>query len=762
MVSSHWTPMTRLLKTTRSRSALGQVWITFDNLVMDEAVDLGDGATLTALDDGFSPNNPAQPGEEAEYDGVVVPQEARNDYFFKITDTAGTTARMRIDGLAAGTYNVTVFEGRTTDGDQVAKIWTGEEPEEENTGNFAQGSATVEVNVGAGEPLWYKHLEDNTGGVSGMIIRQTSSGTPERSFTWDFNGGLPDGSDVAGSAEHSEDEGVDGSGALVLTRNEASQRGGWLSEDIGTVDKFKITFDIYIADGTDTQADGLSMAISDDLDAVTDFGEEGPEAGGSKLIVCFDNWDNGAAEGPAIDIKWGKVVVATVAMGSQGSSTLDTEGWWPVEMELTPDGDLTISYNGELIHDAVNIPDFESIENARVAFGGRTGGANANQFIDNFKIVLEQGSGGPVETVPGLIAYWPFDGDLDDAAGDSHGEGMGSDEIAYGSGKFGDGIDLDGVDQFVQTPAENEELFDFQDDTGFSISAWFSVNEFSKSWQALIAKGESNRWRIHRRGGETQLTGNGGNADVPGGTGDITDGELHHIVLVSDPENGEVRLYSDGELVSSGGAPAIQSNENPMMIGENPDARNRTWSGIIDDVGIWDRPITEDEIATIWNGGDGTALVTISADGAIPKPRLASLVANAAGFSFLVKDVDGATADPDSIVVNYDGADVEVTKSKADGVTTVSYESAELLAPESEHIVKVSLKDTNGNDSRLEKGFKVKPYTLIDTTLKLPESAKGESGFRGLPDADFVGPGSGQPAREQLGCCRETDSGWIY
>ena len=30
---------------------------------------------------------------------------------------------------------------------------------------------------------------------------------------------------------------------------------------------------------------------------------------------------------------------------------------------------------------------------------------------------------------------------------------MGSEDIAYGSGKFGDlGIDLDGVDQFVQTP----------------------------------------------------------------------------------------------------------------------------------------------------------------------------------------------------------------------------------------------------------------------------------------------------------------------
>ncbi len=195
----------------------------------------------------------------------------------------------------------------------------------------------------------------------------------------------------------------------------------------------------------------------------------------------------------------------------------------------------------------------------------------------------------------GLITYWPFDGDLEDTIGDSHGTGMGSDDIAYGSGKFGQGIDLDGADQYVETPVENEEMFDFQDGTGFSISAWFSVNEFTKSWQALIAKGEGNRWRVHRRGGENIMTGNGGNGDVPAGTPDINDGELHHIVLVSDPENDEVRLYSDGELASTGVAPVIQSNENPMMIGENPDARNRTWSGIIDDVGIWNRPLSEDE-----------------------------------------------------------------------------------------------------------------------------------------------------------------------
>jgi hypothetical protein len=74
-------------------------------------------------------------------------------------------------------------------------------------------------------------------------------------------------------------------------------------------------------------------------------------------------------------------------MGTQSESTLDTDGWWPVHIELSPDGDLSLLYNGELIHDAVNIAAFAPIENARIAFGGRTGGANANQFIDNFSIV---------------------------------------------------------------------------------------------------------------------------------------------------------------------------------------------------------------------------------------------------------------------------------------------------------------------------------------------------------------------------------------
>ena len=157
-------------------------WDVFGSLTQDASNPLtdqsgsgDDDVTLTALDDGFSGNNPAPPSSGTTYDGIDVPLEAIADYVFKTDDTAGTSARLRIDNLDAGPYNITVFEGRTTDASQFAKIWVGDtagsgEPAAENTGSFAQAGATLSLDVGVGETLWYRHLEDNSGGISGMII----------------------------------------------------------------------------------------------------------------------------------------------------------------------------------------------------------------------------------------------------------------------------------------------------------------------------------------------------------------------------------------------------------------------------------------------------------------------------------------------------------------------------------------------------------------------------------------------------------------
>jgi hypothetical protein len=155
----------------------GSPWQGFNELVVDEAYDLGNGITMTAQGDGFSPNNPAGSGAAVDYDGITVPVAARDDYLFKTDDTPGGTAKLVFNGLPAGVYNVTMFEGRTTDVNQVAKLWAGgnrDEPAEANVASFAGGGTTVEVTVAEGDTLYYLHMEDGSGGISGMIIRNVS------------------------------------------------------------------------------------------------------------------------------------------------------------------------------------------------------------------------------------------------------------------------------------------------------------------------------------------------------------------------------------------------------------------------------------------------------------------------------------------------------------------------------------------------------------------------------------------------------------
>ncbi|MFT5189560.1 MAG: hypothetical protein ACI957_002590 [Verrucomicrobiales bacterium] len=230
----------------------------------------------------------------------------------------------------------------------------------------------------------------------------------------------------------------------------------------------------------------------------------------------------------------------------------------------------------------------------------------------------------------GLIAYYPLDGDFDDNVGDAHGAEQGTAPIEFAAGAFGQGADLDGVDQFIITPVEVEDRFDFSDDTGFSVSAWFRVDAFDKSWQALVTKGEGSNWRIHRQGDTNNFGPVAGAGDFVGNPVDVNDGGLHHVVITNIPGL-STNFYLDGVLNESRDAGIPEGNEWPMMIGENANGggNGRTWNGLIDDVAVWNRGLTDEEVAQIFNGpsvgdqiagggGGGPALIAhfpLDADG---------------------------------------------------------------------------------------------------------------------------------------------------
>ena len=209
-----------------------------------------------------------------------------------------------------------------------------------------------------------------------------------------------------------------------------------------------------------------------------------------------------------------------------------------------------------------------------------------------------------------LVSYWPLDSDFDDAQAENHGVEEGG-PIEFQTGKFDGSVYLNGSQSIEITGDEN--TFDFAGES-FTVSAWYTAEAINKSWQCLVAKGEGNGWRVHRRGGDNppEMTFTGGNGDVDRHNVAMTVGgdpeTWHHVAGVTDSDTQEEILYLDGEEVARKAGATLQDRGNPMRIGDNPDARNRNWQGKVDDVAVWGRALQPNEIAEIWDGGSGKSI----------------------------------------------------------------------------------------------------------------------------------------------------------
>ena len=116
----------------------------------------------------------------------------------------------------------------------------------------------------------------------------------------------------------------------------------------------------------------------------------------------------------------------------------------------------------------------------------------------------------------GLLAYYEFENNLEATVGDFDGEEMGDAAIPYGEGQFGQAIVLDWLDkQYVELAGETDELAFL--DTEMTGSTWFRVDSFDTDWQGLVAKGEGDAWRVHRRGSEAGVAFVAGEPETPSG-----------------------------------------------------------------------------------------------------------------------------------------------------------------------------------------------------------------------------------------------------
>jgi hypothetical protein len=203
----------------------------------------------------------------------------------------------------------------------------------------------------------------------------------------------------------------------------------------------------------------------------------------------------------------------------------------------------------------------------------------------------------------GLVAYYPFEsGDArDEAVGGLPGALVGDARIVPDPDR-GLVLALDGDGDYVD--CGNDLRFDLEE--VLSIAAWVKVRASRRAWQSIVTKGES-AWRLHCNGltDTLRLSCAGPNTQEGqdfwlGAMAGIAmaDGHWHHIVGVYD--GSRFSLYVDGALSAYREASGrLATNGYPVCIGENYEQQGSYWNGWIDDVRIYNRALSAEEVARL-------------------------------------------------------------------------------------------------------------------------------------------------------------------
>lgn len=142
-----------------------------------------------------------------------------------------------------------------------------------------------------------------------------------------------------------------------------------------------------------------------------------------------------------------------------------------------------------------------------------------------------------------------------------------------------------------------------------TVAFWFKGGQQTNINANLVGwgtGGTTNRFdtRINTAGvGQirTEVAGSGSNGTTP-----IVDNVWHHCAVVVDPTIGttvgDVRFYIDGvldPLTVSGGTEINTTTTNPVLIGSSPGIAGRALTGKMDDIRIYNRALSGEEIAEL-------------------------------------------------------------------------------------------------------------------------------------------------------------------
>ncbi|MEM3113482.1 MAG: LamG-like jellyroll fold domain-containing protein [Candidatus Pacearchaeota archaeon] len=203
-----------------------------------------------------------------------------------------------------------------------------------------------------------------------------------------------------------------------------------------------------------------------------------------------------------------------------------------------------------------------------------------------------------------MVGYWRGENNALDSL--SINPGTLQNGIGFATGKVGQAFNLDGIDDRVRV-ADSSSL-DITDE--ITIAAWVYPKSYGANNVVRIVHKDdaSNAYALNleNRGGSYPINGIGfsiaGNYRVSS-SNIITLNNWNHVVATYSKNTGQLKLYVNNINVGTFTEnDPIGTNNNDVYIGNNA-LNTRGFDGRIDEVAIWNRSLTTQEVSDLYNYG---------------------------------------------------------------------------------------------------------------------------------------------------------------
>ena len=218
----------------------------------------------------------------------------------------------------------------------------------------------------------------------------------------------------------------------------------------------------------------------------------------------------------------------------------------------------------------------------------------------------------------GLVGYWPFNGNANDESGNGNNGVVNGATLTTDRNGFSDSAYLFNSN-YITIPYSN--LFDFND---FSVGLWISTSQSdvgSAIKQNNYSDASNERFGISVNNPlNTQFDVKYNSTSCTAGVGwesntsgqSICDNQYHYVVGTT---NGNTtKLYVDGILVNTLVTPYPQSSNcfgGEIQVGRDWASYLHYFLGKIDDIGIWNRALTDQEITNLYNSVSSNECLTM-------------------------------------------------------------------------------------------------------------------------------------------------------